>query len=129
LESYQQRKQEVNGCGEEQIIRDHDGARTVSGYGEFRPVDRTFLLSPWVWSETVERWRKEGLPTTGDYWNGLAEYFRTDLWARACPSKVSWMIIGTPELNPGHLKKKILSETEEYQVIRDRICIYRNKNQ
>ncbi len=84
---------------------------------EFRPVDRTFLLSPWVWSETVERWRKEGLPTTGDYWNGLAEYFRTDLVGEACAEHKFHDDHGTPELIPP-LEKKILSETEEYQVIR-----------
>jgi len=28
---------------------------------EFKSVDRTFLLPPWPWGETVTRWKKEGL--------------------------------------------------------------------
>jgi len=28
----------------------------------FQPVDRTFLLAPWCWTQTLERWKREGLP-------------------------------------------------------------------
>ena len=41
---------------------------------EFGDPDRMFLLSPWCWPDTLERWHKEGLPDNTD----LCEYFTTD---------------------------------------------------
>lgn len=80
---------------------------------EFSPVDRTFLLPPWPWEETVERWRKEGLAASN-----LAEYFMTDLVGEHCAPIKLHNQYGTPELLPP-LERKVLSETAEYQVIRD----------
>ena len=79
---------------------------------EFRPVDRTFLLSPWAWGETVERWRKEGLTATN-----LVEHFMTDGGERRAPIKFH-NNYGTPCLIPP-LERTVLSETAELQVIRD----------
>ncbi len=28
----------------------------------FELTDRAFLLPPWLWGETVQRWQREGLP-------------------------------------------------------------------
>lgn len=79
---------------------------------EFRPVDRAFLLAPWMWGSTLARWQDEGLPTKVD----LADYFHTDQEDGA--PIVTHNPYGTPCLIPP-LERKILSETEEYQVIRD----------
>ena len=40
----------------------------------FDNPDRTFLLKPWFWRETLERFREEGLPDDAD----ICGYFGTD---------------------------------------------------
>ena len=40
----------------------------------FGKPDRAFLLYPWLWEGTLERWHSEGLPP--DVW--VDEYFETD---------------------------------------------------
>ena len=78
----------------------------------FTATDRTFLLPPWVWAETRTRWEAEGLPPKCD----LAEYCGTD----RCDEGPVWTHneYGTPRLFPP-LERKILSETEDCQVVRD----------
>lgn len=44
------------------------------GTAGFRPLDRTFLLPPWAWGATRERWQSEGLPADVS----LAEHFHID---------------------------------------------------
>lgn len=80
---------------------------------EFRAVDRTFLLPPWPWGETVERWRKEGLTASN-----LAEYFMTDLVGENCAHHKFHNQYGSPDLLPP-LERKILSETEDCQIVQD----------
>jgi uroporphyrinogen decarboxylase len=77
----------------------------------FKPVDRTFLLPPWVWNETLERWRKEGLPKDAR----LHEAFQTDVEAGFPLAMQGW---AGPHLHPP-LERKVLSETDDYVVIRD----------
>lgn len=80
---------------------------------EFRPVDRTFLLAPWMWGETVERWRREGLPTEVN----LPEHFMTDV-PQSCAPVAGHNQYGTPVLVPP-LERKVISETGEWQIISD----------
>ena len=77
----------------------------------FGPVDRAFLLRPWPWQSTTERWRREGLPADVS----LAAYFRTDR-----EHTVPLAIQGKygPHLHPP-LEREVLSETEEQCVVRD----------
>ena len=77
----------------------------------FKPVDRTFLLPPWVWNETRLRWRNEGLPEDVS----LAEQFHTDTEQGFPLAMQGW---AGPHLHPP-LERKVLSETDEYVVIRD----------
>jgi hypothetical protein len=77
----------------------------------FQPVDRTFLLQPWLWSATLTRWRHEGLPEDAS----LPQYFQTD--------REQEMILHAqgpygPHLHPP-LERKILSETETHVIVRD----------
>jgi hypothetical protein len=77
----------------------------------FEPVDRTFLLPPWVWNETQERWRQEGLPGDAQ----LHDRFQTDVEAGFPLQMQGW---AGPHLHPP-LERKILSESDEYVVVRD----------
>jgi uroporphyrinogen-III decarboxylase len=77
----------------------------------FQPVDRTFLLQPWLWTATLSRWRQEGLPTNVP----LSQYFQTDAEQE--------MILHAqgpygPHLHPP-LERKILSETATHVIVRD----------
>ncbi|MCL2664818.1 MAG: hypothetical protein FWE82_04325 [Defluviitaleaceae bacterium] len=78
---------------------------------QFGCPDRTFLLSPWVWKETLERWRGEGLPKDCN----LNEYFNTD-----AEHGVPLVMQGPygPYLNPP-FDVKIISESGEFVVQRD----------
>ncbi|MCL5995453.1 MAG: uroporphyrinogen decarboxylase family protein [Chloroflexi bacterium] len=78
---------------------------------QFQPVDRTFLLAPWAWPATVERWRGEGLPEDAD----LAAYFETD-----CEQGVPLTMQGPygPHLHPP-LERTVISATAEYSIVRD----------
>lgn len=80
----------------------------TAGFG--RP-DRTFLLPPWLWASTLQRWRAEGLPADAN----LVEYFRTD---REGGAPVAMQGPYGPHLLPP-LERKVLAETPEHQVIRD----------
>ncbi len=77
----------------------------------FQPVDRTFLLPPWLWASTLTRWRQEGLPEGVD----LAENFRTD---RMADAPVAMQGPYGPHLVPP-LERRVLCETAEHQVVRD----------
>ncbi len=78
---------------------------------EFGSPDRTFLLPPWAWTETLEHWEVEGLPHGAD----LADCFGTD-HEEGAPV---WMQgpYG-PHLHPP-LERQVLSETGEYSIVRD----------
>ncbi len=45
--------------------------RETMGFGK---PDRAYLLRPWLWQSTLERWQSEGLPPDVD----VADYFGTD---------------------------------------------------
>jgi Uroporphyrinogen decarboxylase (URO-D) len=77
----------------------------------FQPVDRAFLLQPWVWPATLERWRAEGL--AGDA--GLTATFGTD--AEAC-APIAFQGPYGPHLNPP-LERKVLWESDRHIVVRD----------
>jgi uroporphyrinogen decarboxylase len=77
----------------------------------FRPVDRTFLLPTWPWNETLARWHREGLPEDAD----LVRYFHTDQedgFPLAMQGRYG------PHLWPP-LERKVLSESDEFIVVRD----------
>jgi uroporphyrinogen decarboxylase len=78
---------------------------------EFGRPDRAFLLPPWMWDETLARWRKEGLPEGAD----LPAFFETDHEADA-PLRMQG--IYGPHLHPG-LERQVLSETNDYTIVRD----------
>ena len=77
----------------------------------FKPVDRAFLLQPWTWETTVERWQGEGLPANAF----LVQQFHTD-------EEVGFPLAmqGTygPHLHP-LLERKVLSQTDTHVVVRD----------
>lgn len=75
----------------------------------FQPVDRAFLLRPWLWTGTPDRWRQEGLPADSD----PASHFRTH--AEACVSRAMHSPYG-PHLHPP-LERRVLQETEAYVVV------------
>jgi hypothetical protein len=77
----------------------------------FKPVDRTFLLPPWVWNETGDRWAREGLPKN----TRLNERFLTDAEGGFPLAMQGW---AGPHLHPP-LERRVLSETDEYVVVRD----------
>ena len=77
----------------------------------FQPVDRTFLLAPWAWGSTIDRWRREGLPENAN----LVEYFETDN-VRNFPIAIQGPY--GPHLHPP-LERKVLSQTDEYCIVRD----------
>jgi uroporphyrinogen decarboxylase len=77
----------------------------------FAPVDRTFLLPPWPWAQTLKRWRAEGLPEDAD----LAAYFGTDVEA-GFPLAMQGRY--GPHLWPP-LEREVLSETDTFVVVRD----------
>ncbi|MHB1456887.1 MAG: uroporphyrinogen decarboxylase family protein [Armatimonadota bacterium] len=77
----------------------------------FQPVDKTFLLTPWVWMETYRRWVSEGLPTSID----LIEYFGTD---RETSVPLSMQGPYGPHLHPS-LERQVLQQDEKYVVVRD----------
>lgn len=77
----------------------------------FQSVDRTFLLKPWVWDSTLERWRREGLPKDIE----LSAHFQTDR-ERIAPLASQGRY--GPHLHPP-LKRKVISQTDEYCIVRD----------
>ena len=77
----------------------------------FEPVDRAFLLQPWVWPETLRRWQAEGLPADAD----LGSCFGTD--RETCVPLAAQGPYG-PHLHPP-LERKVLSETDRHMVVRD----------
>lgn len=78
---------------------------------EFRPVDRTFLLAPWTWKSTRARWQDEGLPTDVNF----VDYFHTD---QEHGAPVALQGKYGPHLWP-QLERLVLSESEEFQIVRD----------
>ena len=77
----------------------------------FQPVDRTFVLPPWAWESTVQRWRNEGLPADVS----LADYFHTDHMGEG---PVAMQGPYGPHLVPP-LQRIVLEETPTYRVVRD----------
>jgi uroporphyrinogen decarboxylase len=77
----------------------------------FAPADRTFLLPPWPWEQTLKRWRREGLPVDAD----LAACFGTDVEA-GFPLAMQGRY--GPHLWPP-LQRQVLSQTDQYEVVRD----------
>jgi hypothetical protein len=77
----------------------------------FQPVDRTFLLEPWLWGQTWERWQREGLAKD----TNLIAHFQTDY--EGC-APVHMQGPYGPHLWPA-LERKILSEDETCQIVRD----------
>ncbi len=77
----------------------------------FETPDRAFLLQPWLWAATLERWRNEGLPPDAD----LADRFGTD--REACAPLAMQGPYGPHLLPP--LERRVLSETETHVVVRD----------
>lgn len=77
----------------------------------FEPSDRAFLLPPWPWGETVQRWQREGLPANTD----LVRHFRTD---REAGFPLAMQGKYGPHLWPG-LERKVLAESAECMVVQD----------
>jgi hypothetical protein len=80
----------------------------TTGFGQ---PDRTFLLAPWYWGSTWQRWLAEGLPPDTD----PVAHFGTD---RLDGAPVAMQGPYGPHLVPA-LKRIVLSETDEYRVVRD----------
>jgi uroporphyrinogen decarboxylase len=76
----------------------------------FDNPDRAFLLAPWCWGETWERWTKEGLST-----NDICAHFKTD-----CEHCVPVTVQGAygPHLHPP-FEAELISETDDYIIERD----------
>jgi uroporphyrinogen decarboxylase len=77
----------------------------------FEPTDHAFLLQPWLWQETLRRWRAEGLPEEAD----LAEHFGTD---REHCVPVAMQGPYGPHLHPP-LERQVLSQTDRHVIVRD----------
>jgi uroporphyrinogen decarboxylase len=77
----------------------------------FGKPDRAFILPPWTWQSAVARWTAEGMPAGVD----LPEYFGTDR-ERGVPLQMQGPY--GPHLVPP-LERRVLSETEEYVIVRD----------
>ncbi|NCO42134.1 MAG: hypothetical protein COZ06_31680 [Armatimonadetes bacterium CG_4_10_14_3_um_filter_66_18] len=77
----------------------------------FEPVDRTYLLPPWLWGATLERWQREGLPADTD----LVEHFGTD---RMDGAPVHMQGPYGPHLLPP-LARVVLEERDGYRIVRD----------
>jgi hypothetical protein len=71
---------------------------------EFAQPDRAFLLPPWLWTSTVERWHNEGLPAD----THVDAYFDTDRYEVA-PIKVG--------LLPS-IRREVLKEEGETRLVR-----------
>ncbi|MBI2301627.1 MAG: hypothetical protein HYU66_22225, partial [Armatimonadetes bacterium] len=78
---------------------------------DFTPVDRAFLLPPWLWTATLDRWRQEGLPAGVD----LCDYFGTD---REMSAPLAMQGPYGPHLVPP-LERTVLEETAEHRIVRD----------
>ncbi|MFC1452011.1 uroporphyrinogen decarboxylase family protein [Verrucomicrobiota bacterium] len=77
----------------------------------FQPVDRTFILPPWAWQETLARWQGEGLPRDAD----LAGHFQTD---RIDDGPVRMNGRYGPHLVPP-LERIVIEETAAHRIVRD----------
>jgi hypothetical protein len=77
----------------------------------FKMVDRAFLLAPWAWGATVNRWRKEGMPEN----ISLTEYFGTD--QEICVPIAMQGRYG-PHLHPP-LTRRIIEKNESYVILQD----------
>jgi hypothetical protein len=107
----------------------------------FQAVDRTFLLEPWVWAQTLPRWISEGLPLDADAkaalqpgqewtWSSTLQRWVSE----SVPAGIDLSVaFGTdrehfapvemqgsfgPHLWPG-LPRRILEEGDEYRIIQD----------
>jgi hypothetical protein len=71
---------------------------------EFGQPDRAFLLHPWLWTSTVERWHNEGLPADTQ----VDAYFDTDRY------EVAPIVVG---LLPS-IRREVLKEEGETRLVR-----------
>jgi len=81
----------------------------------FNEPDRAFLLAPWWWEQTLERWHNEGLPRDLDYM-GIVDFFNSD-----CERDLPVLFhsqYGTPYLFPPFDEQSI-EETDIYIIKRD----------
>jgi uroporphyrinogen decarboxylase len=78
---------------------------------EFGCPDRAFLLPLWAWTETIERWKSEGLPEGAD----PADWCGTD-HEQGAPVQMQGPY--GPHLHPP-LERRVLSEMGEYSIVRD----------
>ena len=81
----------------------------------FGNPDRTFILAPWWWHETLERWKTEGLPGDITYFD-ICEYFGTDI--EHCVPLLFNGAYG-PHLYPP-FEVMLISETDEHIIERDK---------
>lgn len=88
-----------------------NGRERFLATAQFHPVDRPFLLRPWTWTATLERWQGEGLPVDAD----LAEFFGTD---REAVVPLATQGPYGPHLHPP-LERVVLHETDSYAIVRD----------
>lgn len=77
----------------------------------FQQTDRAFLLPPWAWGATAERWHGEGLPKDVSW----VKHFNTD---REIGFPVAMQGPYGPHLHPP-LERKILSEEGDHVIVRD----------
>jgi len=77
----------------------------------FQAADRTFLLPPRPWEETLKRWHREGLPEGTD----LFDSFGTDV-EKGFPLAIQGRY--GPHLWPP-FERKVLSENDEFVVVQD----------
>jgi len=89
------------------------------GHMAFREVDRIPLMEMGLWPETLERWHGEGLPETVTCLRKLETHLDLDV-----SFNLNWLAIDD-NIHPA-FPEKILEETEETQVISDRLgVVYR----
>ena len=77
----------------------------------FDNPDRTYLLRPWFWQETLERFINEGMPEDVNLW----DYFETDV-EHGVPLNAQGPY--GPHLHPP-FEVKLISETDNYIIERD----------
>ena len=79
---------------------------------ELEPVDRLVRREFYIWAEAIERWTGEGMPTD----TPRAELFGFDEPAGSSVGMLGWC---EPAFAP-EIQEQVLTETDEYQVIRDK---------
>lgn len=78
---------------------------------EFRPVDHLIRREFYIWTEALDRWKAEGMPSGVSQ----SELFSYDPHAGGIFQRLGWC---EPAFVPP-LTEMVLEETDEYQIIRD----------